>query len=67
MGIPCGSGSCPDMSREQAFAGHAVSRDGDLSVARALGARTLMFPVDHTLDLDDMEHIAAALLKAVDE
>lgn len=67
LGIPCGSGSCPDMSCEGAFSGHAVLRDGDLPVARALGDRTLMFPVDHTLDHKDMQIIGDALLKVLDE
>jgi dTDP-4-amino-4,6-dideoxygalactose transaminase len=67
QGIPCGSGSCPDISREGAFAGQSVTRDGDLPVARALGERTLMFPVDHTLGAEDMQRIGGALLKVLDE
>lgn len=67
LGIPCGSGSCPDISRERAFAGDGTLRDGDLPVARALGTRTLMFPVDHTLAAEDMQSIGEALLKVLDE
>lgn len=67
LGIPCGSGSCPDMSCEGAFSDHDVRRDANLPVARALGERTLMFPVDHTLDDKDMESIVEALLKVLDE
>lgn len=67
LGIPCGSGSCPDMSIEGAFSGHAVMRDANLPVAHALGERTLMFPVDHTLHDEDMLRIVAALLKVLDE
>lgn len=65
LGIPCGSGSCPDMSREGAFDGHDVIRDADLPVARALGARTLMFPVDHTLGDEAIRHIGDTLLKVL--
>lgn len=59
-GIPAGSGSCPDMSREQALAGLPIYRDGELGNAVALGRRTLMFPVDHTLEADDMNRMAEA-------
>jgi dTDP-4-amino-4,6-dideoxygalactose transaminase len=59
-GIPVGSGACPDMSREGALACSPVRRDGKLENARALGRRTLMFPVDHTLEAADMDRIAAA-------
>lgn len=67
LGIPCGSGSCPDISRERAFAGRRIRRDGDLPVARALGECTLMFAVDHTLGDEDMQRTASALLKVLDE
>lgn len=61
LGIQCGSGSCPDMSREAAFAGRSVRRDGNLPNANWLGARSLMFPVDHLLDESDMLKISEAL------
>ncbi|MFL0357238.1 DegT/DnrJ/EryC1/StrS family aminotransferase [Erythrobacter sp. GH1-10] len=66
-GIPAGSGSCPDMSREKAFAGMEVIADGQLQVARELGTRTIMVPVDHTLSQHDMHRIADALLAALEE
>ncbi|WP_435418764.1 DegT/DnrJ/EryC1/StrS family aminotransferase [Parerythrobacter aurantius] len=49
-GIQCGSGSCPDMSREKAFDGLKIRRDGNLSNAARLAKETIMFQVDHTLD-----------------
>lgn len=64
-GIPAGSGSCPDMSGEGALASTCVRRDGDLNAANALGRRTLMFPVDHTLEISDMECIADAVREVV--
>lgn len=66
-GIPAGTGSCPDMSGEAACTGMNLRREGDLAAAHALGERTLMFPVDHTLDEQDMHRIADALLDAIEE
>ncbi|WP_068078258.1 DegT/DnrJ/EryC1/StrS family aminotransferase [Novosphingobium lentum] len=56
-GIACGSGSCPDMSRENAFAQYPPRRDGDLPEARRLGQTSLMFAVDHLFEPADMEHV----------
>ncbi|MGB3797457.1 MAG: DegT/DnrJ/EryC1/StrS family aminotransferase, partial [Alteraurantiacibacter sp.] len=61
MGIPCGTGSCPDMSLELGLDGLDCPRDGSLANAHALGRRTLMLLVDHTLDEADMARIAEAL------
>ncbi len=66
-GIPAGSGSCPDMSREEALHGLPVRRDGTLANAVALGRRTLMFPVDHTLETRDMLRMAEALRETMPE
>lgn len=65
-GIPCGSGSCPDMSRELGVASFLPRRDGDLETARRVGERTIMFPVDHTLGPRDMECIARTLGELVE-
>jgi dTDP-4-amino-4,6-dideoxygalactose transaminase len=65
LGIQCGSGSCPDMSLEAAFKGRKPRRDGGLDNAHWLGARTIMFPVDHLLDEADMHAIARALTRVV--
>lgn len=65
LGIQCGSGSCPDMSREIAFQGREPRRDGNLENAHRLGASTIMFPVDHLFSEDDMLVIAGALKKVV--
>ena len=62
-GIPCGSGSCPDMSQELALKPFGCSRDGELASAHALGERTLALQVDHTLDQNDMKRIADAVLR----
>lgn len=65
LGIQCGSGSCPDMSKEIAFQGREPRRDGKLENAHKLGASTIMFPVDHLFSEDDMLVIAGALKKVV--
>ncbi len=65
-GIPAGSGSCPDMSREQALEKYAFRVDGELAAARALGRRTLMFPCDPTLTPADMARMAEALCEVLD-
>ncbi|MVZ98254.1 DegT/DnrJ/EryC1/StrS aminotransferase family protein [Sphingorhabdus sp. IMCC26285] len=65
LGIQCGSGSCPDMSKEIAFQGREPRRDGNLENAHRLGASTIMFPVDHLFSEDDMLVIAGALKKVV--
>lgn len=65
-GIACGSGSCPDMSREGAFADVPVRRDGELAIAQNLGRRTIMFPVDHTLDECDMRAIGRRIVEIVE-
>lgn len=67
LGIQCGSGSCPDMSRELAFRNREPRRDGDLANANRLGMSTIMFPVDHLFDETDMKTIADALRKVVCE
>jgi dTDP-4-amino-4,6-dideoxygalactose transaminase len=66
-GIPAGSGSCPDMSREHAQSGLPLRPDGALPQAVDLGRRTLLFPVDHTLDEQDMLRMAEALKQTMME
>lgn len=67
MGMPVGGGSCADMTRETAFAGIDVRRDGLLPVARDLGRRSIAFPVDHLLDEGDMARLANCLEIAMAE
>lgn len=57
-GVPCFSGSCPEIYRERAFEG-AQPRT-ELPIARELGETSLMFLVDHTLDGADMAAVVAA-------
>lgn len=54
-GIPCGSGICPEIYREQAFANGESCPARRLPVARQLGETSLMFQVHPTLSLADMD------------
>lgn len=65
-GIMCGSGSCPDMSKEAALNGRMVKRDGDLPNAHRLAEQTLMFQVDHTLTPEQTGHFGRRLAEIVD-
>lgn len=65
-GIACGSGSCPDMSREGAFEGVEVKRDGELPNAYRLSRETIMFQVDHTLSAHETARIGRCLADVVD-
>ncbi|MDJ0978691.1 MAG: DegT/DnrJ/EryC1/StrS family aminotransferase [Erythrobacter sp.] len=64
-GITCGSGACPDMSREAAFDAMDVRRDGDLPNARRLARETIMFQVDHTLSAEQTAYVGRRLADIV--
>ncbi len=66
-GIQCGSGSCPDMSREAAFDDQTVERDGDLLNARRLAKETIMFQVDHTLSPEQTAHVGRRLAEIAND
>lgn len=61
-GVACGSGACPEIYREGAFAGLRHAR---LPHARRLGESSLMFQVDPTLDEAAMTAIGAATKAAI--
>ncbi|MEP7351271.1 MAG: DegT/DnrJ/EryC1/StrS family aminotransferase [Sphingorhabdus sp.] len=65
LGINCGVGSCPDMSRESAFGNQPPRMDGDLANAASVGESTLIFAVDHLATTEDMQSIAWALESAL--
>lgn len=67
MGMPVGSGSCADMSRETAFDGMDIRRAAGLRVAAEIGRRTIALPVDHLLDEADMRRMANCLRIALAE
>lgn len=57
-GVPCGTGSCPEMYRERAFDRSDWRPLHRLPNARRLGDTSIMLPVDQTLDAGDMLKIA---------
>lgn len=67
LGVPCGSGSCPEIYREDAFQAPALRHACRLPIARELGMTSLMVPVDPTLDAADMHRMAAAIRLVVAE
>ncbi|HVJ00697.1 MAG TPA: DegT/DnrJ/EryC1/StrS family aminotransferase [Sphingomonas sp.] len=67
MGMPVGSGSCADMSKEAAFEGLEPRRAQGLRMATEIGRRTIAFPVDHLLDESDMRRMANCLVIALAE
>ena len=64
-GIPAGTGSCPDMSRELAVQNSAHPNLRPLPVAAEVGERSLMLPVDHLLGEEVMQLMIDALLGAI--
>lgn len=65
-GIPCGSGVCPEIYLEGAFAGRPQFRPGArLPVARQLGETSLMFLVHPTLSKRDLMDTCQAVEKVL--
>jgi dTDP-4-amino-4,6-dideoxygalactose transaminase len=60
-GVPCFSGSCPEIYDEKAFDRDSLRPDAPLAVARALGPVSLAFLVHPTLTPEDMDRICEAL------
>ncbi|WP_324827739.1 DegT/DnrJ/EryC1/StrS family aminotransferase [Qipengyuania zhejiangensis] len=65
-GLPCSTGSCPEIYLEPAFEGYELAPDQRLPVARELGETTIMLQVDHTLTTDDCR-AAGRILKYIVE
>ncbi|BAV65640.1 DegT/DnrJ/EryC1/StrS family aminotransferase [Sphingobium cloacae] len=65
-GIPAGTGSCPDMSRELAVRDSAHPNRHPLPVAAEVGERSLMLCVDHLLDAQAMDLTIDTLVEALD-
>ena len=62
-GIPCGSGLCTEIYLEKALRQFAPANR--LPVAREFGERSIMFLIHPTLDVEDMDDIAAAASKVM--
>ncbi len=66
LGVPCQSGSCPEIYLEDAFAGLAPERRAPLPNARRLGQTSLLMPVDPTLTLREVEQMGSALRNVIE-
>jgi len=64
--IPCGSGICPEVYRERAFADLAIAPPQRLPVARRLGETGVMFRVDPALSVSHMQRIADAVIETTE-
>lgn len=61
IGIPCQSGTCPEIYLELSFQQAGYTPPNRLPVSSLLGRTSLKLPVDHTLGPDDMRIIAQGL------
>ena len=64
-GVPCFSGSCPEIYREEAFRRCGVDADFRLPVAHELGETSLMFQVHPTLGEEAMQATIDAVGKVM--
>jgi dTDP-4-amino-4,6-dideoxygalactose transaminase len=64
-GIPCYSGSCPEIYREKAFADKNMAPSSQLPIAFELGETSLMFLVHPTLGKSETADIIAATRKVM--
>jgi dTDP-4-amino-4,6-dideoxygalactose transaminase len=60
-GIPCGSGSCPEIYREKAFVDAGYGPGARFPAAKELGETSLMFQVHPTMTVSDMERAATVV------
>lgn len=66
-GVPCMTGSCPEIYREGAFVDAGLAPAQRLPAARELGETSLMLPVHPTLEEADLRRFAQALAQVVSE
>jgi len=60
-GIPCFSGSCPEIYNEKAFANKGIRPNSPMPIAKELGPLSLAFLVHPTLTSDDLARTCAAI------
>ncbi len=66
-GMPCFSGSCPEIYREKAIADLGLAPPERLPVARELGETSLMLLVHPTLSADQVQAMAETLASVLTE
>ncbi len=64
-GIPCYSGSCSEVYREQAFQRLGLGPESPFPVARELGETSLMLLVHPTLGREHLERVAEVVIRAI--
>jgi len=68
LGIPCGTGSCPEVYRESAFLNYPSRPKDPLPIAKQLGETSIMFQVHPTLTQEHMvfigDSVCSVLAKA---
>lgn len=64
-GVPCMSGTCPEIYLEKAFQSSGRHPETRLPVAKELGETSLMFVVHPTLQPEHMQHICRAVEKVM--
>lgn len=67
QGIPCQSGSCPEIYLEQAFTRLCEGPIHRLPMARQLGETSLLLPVDPTLDAADCVRMGLTLRAIINQ
>ena len=65
--VPCYTGSCPEIYRENAFDGTGFRPGSRLPCAQMLGETALMFLVHPTLRNDEIEQVCTALQEVLHE
>lgn len=65
-GVPCFTGSCPEIYLEKAFKDCGFGPKERLPVARDLGERSLMFQVHPTLDDGDITQVARVIASVLE-
>lgn len=65
-GLPCFSGSCPEIYRERAFVDMGLQPPAALPAARQLGETSLVLAVDHTLTPDEVAATGTELARLIE-
>lgn len=66
LGVPCLSGSCPEIYKEKAFLDRDLQPDAPLPVAHSLGPVSLAFLVHPTLTAADLDRVGEAIGAVLD-
>ncbi|MBH1997821.1 MAG: DegT/DnrJ/EryC1/StrS family aminotransferase [Sphingomonadaceae bacterium] len=61
LGVPCQSGSCPEIYLEKAFTDTGMGPAERLPVSRLLGETSILLPVDPTLDVESCRQMGQLL------